>query len=220
MRKDKETALELRRNGKSYEFISNKLGIPISTLSGWLSRSNWSRATREELTQKAFQKVQPKFQKMAEINKRRWELWRNQAREEAVREFEIYKNDLLFCAGIMIYWGEGDKNPKNPVRVSNIDSDLLALFVNFLKKYAAQYKIRPHMILYPDLNEKTCKKYWSSKIKIDPDHFYKTQHIIGRHKTRRTRYGIGAVTISSRQLKEKILKWIELYSKQLNAVIV
>lgn len=215
MRSDKSTALALRRSGKSYNFISSDLNIPKSTLSEWFSKSKWSKTLSRELNAKAFERNRSKFQKMNEANKKRWELWRENARKEAVVEFKKYKDDILFCAGIMIYWGEGDKNPKLPVRISNTDPELLKIFTKFLKKFAPDisHKIKAHVILYPDLNETECKAYWSSRVGIGLESFYKTQHIIGRHKTRRIGYGIGAVTVSSGQLKQKILKWIESYSK-------
>lgn len=213
MRKDYENALKLRRVGYSYNFINAKLGVPKSTLSEWFSDKPWSSQIKEKLAREAFRRVFPKFQKMVLMNKRKWDLWRKKAREEAAREFKKYRNDILFCKGVMLYWGEGDRNPKNPVRVSNVDPLLLRIFVEFLKKYGqlSTRKIKAHLILYPDLEENFCKRYWSGKIKISTTYFNKTQHIIGKSK-RRLPYGIGVVSVSSGQLKEKILTWIKLYA--------
>jgi len=215
MRSDKSVAFELRRSGKSYNEIKSRLNLSKATLSDWFSELDWSIDIKRTLTDKAFEKVRPKFTKMVEFNRRRWKRWRENARKEAKNDFSRYRNDLLFCAGVMLYWGEGDKNPKNPVRVSNTDPGLLRVFVKFLKHYAKvpSSKIKAFSILYPDLDEKTSNRYWSSKIGLPLKNFYKTQHIQGRHKTRRLGYGIGAVVVSSGQLKEKILQWIELYSR-------
>ncbi|MDP3772160.1 MAG: hypothetical protein Q8Q94_02160 [bacterium] len=140
----------------------------------------------------------------------KWEEWRQETRREAERDFSLLSQNQLFIAGVVIYWGEGDKNPKNPVRVSNTDPHMLNIFVKFLKTTCKlpEDRIRAHLILYPDLDDSLCKKYWSSLIGINQNLFYKTQVIQGRHETRRLGHGICSVEVSSRQLKEKILVWI------------
>ena len=42
-----------------------------------------------------------------------------QARGEAFRELAAYKKNLLFVAGLMLYFGEGDKTTKHQVRLSH-----------------------------------------------------------------------------------------------------
>ena len=47
------------------------------------------------------------------------------------------------------------------------------------------------------------------------DHFVKPYFIKGREKKKRVNYGICSVQVYSRELKEKILEWIDLYSVKL-----
>jgi hypothetical protein len=211
MRADRGKVFALRKRGWSYNLIHKKLGVPISTLSNWLSEISWSKTIRKDLTQKAFLKVYPQLQAMNQTRMLKWEKWREEARQEAKRDFGSLSQDQLFIAGVVIYWGEGDKNPKNPVRVSNTDPHMIRVFVKFLRTTCAlpEDKVKAHLVLYPDLNELICKKYWSSLIGIHKTLFYKTQFIQGRHKTRRLGYGICTVEVSSRQLKEKMLIWIK-----------
>jgi hypothetical protein len=211
MRADRGKVFALRKRGWSYNLIHKKLGVPISTLSNWLSEISWSKTIRKDLTQKAFIKVYPQLQAMNQTRMLKWEKWREEARQEAKRDFGSLSQDQLFIAGVVIYWGEGDKNPKNPVRVSNTDPHMLKIFVKFLRAICAlsEDKVKAHLVLYPDLDEPTCKKYWSSLIGIRQTLFYKTQVIQGKHKTRRLGYGICTVEVSSRQLKEKMLVWIK-----------
>lgn len=211
----KKRAFALRRRGYSYNLISKKLSISKGTLSEWFSKLTWSETLKRDLTKKAFLKVYPQLRAMSEARSRMWKKWREEARYEAKNEFKKHEADPLFVAGVMLYWGEGDRNPQNPVRLSNVDYRLLRLFVKFIRKYTnlPKEKIKAHIILYPDLDEIECMKYWSEGIGIAPEYFNKTQHIKGHHKTRRLGHGIGAVEIGSRQLKEKILQWIELCAK-------
>ena len=215
MRQDKESAFALRKRGYSYNFIHKKLNLPISTLSDWFSSIRWSQVIKRGLTRRAFEKVYPQLRAMSKARSIMWEKWRERARKEAATDFKKLSLDPLFISGVMIYWGEGDKNPKNPVRISNTDPRMLKIFVKFLTICCrvSKDKIKGYVIIYPDLKEETCRVYWSQKMDISISNFYKTQHIIGRHKTKRLGYGIGVVSVGSRQIKEKILKWIELYSK-------
>ena len=217
MRKDKKIAIQLRKDGLSYNAISEKLSVPKSTLSEWFSEFSWSAVIKKDLTQKAFEKSYPKLMEMSMVWKTKWEKVRENARNEAEKEFTNLAKDPLFIAGVMIYWGEGDRNLKTPVRVSNTDPEMLRIFVKFLRQICniPVGKIKGYIVIYPDLDETTCKKYWSAKIGIEPHLFFKTQVIQGRHKTKRLTYGIGAVRVSSCQLKEKMLIWIEKFSKHL-----
>ncbi|MEK7108760.1 MAG: hypothetical protein AAB844_01445 [Patescibacteria group bacterium] len=154
---------------------------------------------------------------MQRANAVRWERWREAARQQARIEFKRFRSDPLFVAGVMLYWGEGDKIPNNPVRVSNTDSRLLRVYVRFLLKYGClpDRKIRAHLIRYSDLDEQKCVAYWSRVVGIRQKFFYKTQLINGKPKNRRSHHGICVVGVSSRQLKEKLLIWIQAFAETL-----
>ncbi len=146
-----------------------------------------------------------------------WERWREEAREKARSDFPKLVIDPLFIAGIMLYWGEGDSNLKNGhVGLTNTNPDMVRLFCLFLQEIGevSKERIRVQMILYPDLKEPKCKKFWSDATGIPNEQFYKTQYIQGRHPTKRLSYGILMVRFGSRQLKEKIAIWINLFQQK------
>lgn len=222
MRRDKQEAFELRKSGQSYNAINAVLQVPRATLSDWFSEIRWSQHLKNELAKKAWAVNRLKFLRMADANRARWAKWRESAKREGTLIFKKQNKDRFFCAGVMIYWGEGDKKPKTPVRVSNTDYRMLKIFVEFLKKYGKveANKIKAHAILYPDLDETTCRGYWSKKIRVSVRNFYKSQYIVGRGNGKKLSHGICVVTVSSRQLKIKLLQWIELYAKEFNAGMV
>ena len=154
------------------------------------------------------------------INKARrkmWEDWREEARQQARKEFPRLRKNPLFIAGIMLYWGEGDSKIENSiVRLSNTTPGIIRIFSLFLQKicYLPKEKIRIAMVLYPDLDEKKCKQFWSAISGIPNNQFRKTQFIKGKHPTKRLPNGICESYVSSRQLKEKIFVWINLFSKE------
>ena len=76
-------------------------------------------------------------------------------------------------------------------------------------------KIYAGILVYPDLDEKLCRKFWIEKTGLRESNFIKSTVIQGRHKTRRVRYGICNAGLSSAYFKQKMLIWIDLLSKQL-----
>lgn len=131
----------------------------------------------------------------------------------------ILANNQLFVAGIMLYFGEGDKMPKNGlVRLGNVSPELLKIFISFLRKICKidERKIKCYILLYKDLNNNDCINYWKNLLVVDRENFRKSQFIKGRHPKRKTQYGICYIEVCSQGLKEKIMTWIKLFAKYLN----
>lgn len=214
MRHDKQAAFELRRDGKSYKTISRELGIPLGTLAGWFKDMPWSRDIGDRLGRTESLSFPDKLKKIVAANKKRWIEWHESARNEAVVEFTELKNNPLFLAGLMLYWGEGDKSSKNSnVKFANTDPGMIRLYCLFLKKAlnVPEHRIKIWLLLYPDLVENVQKNFWSRAIGIPLNQFNKSVYITGRHPIKRLSYGVCNVTVSSGQLKDKVIKWLELY---------
>ena len=218
MRKDKEKAFELRRQDKSYKQISRELGIPIGTLAGWLKNELWSKDIRDKLGSEASLAFPSKLRLMVAANKKRWSDLHETYRKEATKEFPVLRDNPLFLAGIMLYWGEGEKQKKSSqVRLSNSEPEMLKIFYLFLTKVLEIHpnKIFAWLLLYPDLIDSVQKNFWSKTTNIPLENFKKSIYIKGRHPTKRLSYGVCTVAVSSRALKERILKWLELYQNHL-----
>jgi len=217
MRKDKEEIFKLRKSGKSYHEIQKEMGVPRSTLSEWFGGQNWSKEISRELIMKA--KTQH-IVRISELNKIRGENLKKlylEAEEDAKKDFEILKYHPLFIAGLMIYWGEGNKASPNRVGIANTEPKMIRLFLNFLTKVCSMKssRINSWILIYPDLNEDVCMKYWIDNTGLVKEQFHKTMKIVGKHKTRKLSYGVCTVGVSSAYLKRKIMKWIELLSEDL-----
>lgn len=218
MRKDKEKATKLRRQNKSYKFIGRELNIPLSTLASWFRYEPWSQEIRDKLGREASLAFPEKLTRIAIANKKRWSDWHKQCQEEAILEFPKLKTNFLFLAGIMLYWGEGDKKLENgQVALSNSDPEMIKIFYNFLVRTLKipTEKIGARLILYPDLIESVQKNLWSKLTQIHISKFTRSTYIQGRHPTKRNSYGVCLIRVCSRKLKEKILVWISLYQKEL-----
>ena len=217
MRKDKEIAFNLRRSGKSYTEIRDALKIPVATLSDWFSKIGWSKNMAKKLA------VQVQVQhtvRIVELDKIRGQhLARayEEARTEARQDLEILKYNPLFIAGLMLYWGEGDKATKAQVRVANTDPELIEFFAFFLRNVCniPVEKIGVHILTYTDIDDDVNRKYWSEISGIAPSKFLKSVHIKGRHKTRRLGHGVCSVYVSSTYFKVKMLEWLKLLPEEL-----
>ena len=213
MRQDKIKAINLRKAGKSYRDIEAALNIPKSTLTGWFQKTEWSRKIKKELSlvarQKSSRRMKALLGRIKETRQKEYAL----SRKNAHQEFAKLKKELIFIAGLMIYWGEGDKNLVNGrIRVSNTDPVMIKLFNIFIQKYLREifYKTKAYLVLYPDLNEEECKKFWSANTGISVEKFIKSTFISGQHPTKRLGHGICTIIITSRVFKEKINTWLNL----------
>jgi hypothetical protein len=218
MRKDKVKVYELRRQGMSYKQIRNVLGVPLGTISAWLKNEAWSVRIRNRLGAMTSLAFPEKIEAIKKANRARWEKLYQEYRDAGEKEFEILKNKPLFLAGVMLYWGEGSKSQKDShLRFCNSDPAMIKIFYRFLIKAigAPRDKIKAHLILYPDLIDEMQKSFWSKATGIPLSQFRKSTYIQGRHPARRLSYGVCTIYISNRELKEKILTWIRLYSDNL-----
>ncbi|MES2202958.1 MAG: hypothetical protein V4474_01385 [Patescibacteria group bacterium] len=222
MRSDKDVATALRRAGKSYREIRKETGASLSTLCLWFKDLEWSKDIGKKLI---FQQISDSTTKIIELNKirgSRLDTLYDLGRKVASQEFEKLKTDPLFVAGIVAYWGEGDKATKHLCRLANSDPAMVRLFWLFLTKKCGipGSKISCWLILYPDLDEQVLKKRWSLETKIPIENFKKATFIRGRHPTKRNGYGICSIVVSSRFFKEKMLVWLRLIAEEMNADMV
>jgi len=217
MRKDKEKAIEMRKMGKSYKQIHNELRIPKSTLSEWLNREEWSSKIRARLTADS---AKVGIARLTDLNKIRGQHLAKAyeaARAEAKKEFELLKYDPLFISGIMLYWGEGGKDPKQALKLANSDPKMIRFYVEFLRKACQipEEKIRAYVLIYPQIEEKTARAYWSKMANVPWENFTKTVVITGRHATRRLGWGVCTISVSNTYFKQKMLEWMRLLPEEL-----
>ncbi len=217
MRKDKEIAIELRRSGKSYKQIRAELKIPLGTLSDWFREIDWSKELTKRLSQDQIKTSTKRILELNKVRGRNLERVYEEARKEAREEFEQLKYHPLFIAGLMLYWGEGVKRRKYGTKLANTDPELIRLFVHFLQKVCGvpREKIKAQVLVYPDLEEKTCRAYWTKWSGIPWENFIKSTVIQGRHPTKRLNWGVCTVMVSSTYFKAKLLEWLRLLPGEL-----
>ncbi len=217
MRKDKNIATEMRMSGKSYAEIHTALKIPKATLSDWFSEIGWSKEVSKRLAAKVQIQHTARLIELDKIRGQHLARAYEEARREAREDLKILKYNPLFIAGLMLYWGEGDKATKSQVRLANTDPELIKFFVFFLKKVCniPTGKIGVSILTYPDIDDKANRQYWSEVSGIAQEKFIRSILIQGRHKTKRLGHGVCSIYVSSTYFKVKMLEWLKLLPEEL-----
>jgi transcriptional regulator with XRE-family HTH domain len=210
-------AVEFRKRGFTYSEIAKIVDVSKSTVSVWLSKKAFSKEIKKDNLLRA---AKDNKKRIGLINKART-AERKHTYVEAVRgadiEYRHYKKDALFIAGLMVYLGHGDRKDTRLIRMTSARMDLHLIFLKFLIEYLGVEKAKIHfwLLLYPDLDEVQCMKKWIRYLKVPATQFYKNQVIAGRSKKHTLHNGVGNIIIGNTVLKQKLSRWIELVTKEL-----
>ena len=129
---------------------------------------------------------------------------------------EIQKNReaILYGLGIGLYWGEGQKNGKSGVRLTNTDPKLLNKFIEFLKVFFGinRDQLRFGLQIFNDLSPEICLQYWTKMLGVNSKQFYKVVVSMvrgpGTYKNK-SKNGVIIVYFNNVKLKKIICNMIE-----------
>jgi len=211
MRKDKEKIIKLRKSGKSYQEIFKITGVPKSTLSTWLSGQDWSKEVALKNIKIATETNKVRICNLNKLRGKKLDMAYFRAKEEALDDLNNLKYHPLFIAGVMIYWGEGDKASKNGFRIANSDPVMIRLFVDFLIKICnvPKNRIRASLLIYPDHNASEIEELWLNRAKLHDIKFTRTHKVLGRKNGKRKGNGVCTISFSNTYLKKKMKVWID-----------
>ena len=225
MRSDKQQAIKLRLQGKSYLEINRILGVPKSTLSGWLDNVILSENARKQIQLRTREAslaglLKRNKKQTADAIKRAALIRLNAAKEIQT----ISKKDLLIL-GASLYWAEGYKRPMirkgkevtyHKVSLTNSDPVLAKAFIRFLREYCGipLNKIKIGLRIFPHLNEMNTKVFWSKQTGIPLTNFQKTYSVIsksslGKRPFNRLPYGVIQIIVSETRLFHRVMGHVE-----------
>ncbi|MBX2866478.1 hypothetical protein KTR10_00750 [Candidatus Kaiserbacteria bacterium] len=205
----KERAFELRKKGKSYNQISEEIGVAKSTLSNWFKGMSFSEEIKKQLRKEAQGVSIERIERLNRVRGEKLDALYARAQEEARAEAGKYAFNPLFVAAVAAYWGEGDKKSKNHVRLTNTDPKMIALFRKFLLEICKipDEKIKGALFIYEDLDEAACKEYWARETGITQ--FHKTMILPKPKDETHVSYGTCSLIVSNTYLKTKMKVWID-----------
>ena len=171
----KPEAIKLRKEGFSIGKIECRLGIPRSTLSGWLKDIKLSKKQKEELTRN-WRHALVKARKKAVLwhnaqKEKRLKLAKEQALK-TVGVIDITDKKILELVLAILYMGEGTKK-KVETSMGNSDPLILKFFLAALKRiYDFDLKkIKCQLSLRADQNPEEMKRFWSKKLGVPINNF-------------------------------------------------
>lgn len=221
MRKDKQIAITLRKQGKSYNEIAKFLKAPKSTLSLWLR----SIKMPPEIERKFWNKTRRKWTKsITEFNKKRGRNARKKSEEYqkiATKDIRgISKRELLLI-GTSLYWAEGCKKTRWALQFSNSDPVMIKLIMKFFKNICnvPKKKIRATVQIHPNVTAKQAINYWSKISKIPKTQFSKcysrlTSSSRQKRPPNTLPYGTLRITVHEIQTTNKVKGWMKGISDQ------
>ncbi len=212
---DKALAIDLRRQGNSYNEIHRCLGVPKSTLSSWFKNCRLSRAVRKHLMTK---NQLPWSEDLIRYNK-----WRVlQARERSERAVTAAASEIrtlsprdLKLVGAALYWAEGAKSNRWSLRFSNTDPAMVQLMMRFFREICRvpPKRISARIHLHPHVQEQKAKRFWSRTTGIPLRHFNRSQRAIsrssnGKRPVRRLPYGTLHIDVRNVGVRNCVVGWI------------
>lgn len=195
----RDMALELRRDGFAYSYISEKTGLSKSTLSEWLSGVSYTpnRQTIERvgkaIAASNAQKVRIRLEETEKV------------RQAAFLDIgKVSKRDL-FMFGLGLYLGEGAKT-YDITRIVNSDPKVIRLAMEWFYNLGVmreQFLLTLH--LYPDSDVERSLQFWSHTTTIPRSQFGKTQidRRVNKRKNRAGKLPYGTAHLTVRSLGRK-----------------
>ena len=222
---ERETAKRFRLLGKSYGEISAVLGISKSTIHQWLSGLEIPKTARNRIQQRVYGKL---IKGLIKRNKRQTAIAITRARRTqtlASKKILAINSRELLIAGAVLYWAEGYKRlvikngrevTYHVVSLTNSDSDLVKLFLRFLKEYCEipNHKIKANLRLFEHQIENELLNYWHKETGIPMINFTKTYYgksISSKNKRpyNRLPHGVIQIRVGSTSLFHQIIGYIE-----------
>lgn len=192
---EKQKAIKLRREGKSYSEILQVVKVAKSTLSLWLREVGLSVPQKQQLTAKRLAGIMKGG--LAKRNQRLAITKKIEA--EAVIEIGKITKRELFLIGTALYWAEGSKQKlhhsvSQPVIFSNSDLHMIKVFLVWLhaidvKTTDIKFSIYLHETASTRSNE--IRRYWSKSLKLRINKFDKIYLKKGSSKSYRKNKGEG-----------------------------
>jgi hypothetical protein len=203
---EKNKAIELRKLGWSYRRISKDLNVSKGTLSIWLSDV--------VLTDIQMQSLKDNCRLNSHAgsigSSKRWE----SLKKDVYNNYNPPIDDPNFMLGLGLYWGEGNK--KNGFGISNSDSKVIRIFIDWSKKYFDVVDFKAHVQHYDIDKDDFVKSWWSDEINLDLSNFGKSNFSVSKiSKDKRKTLPYGTIKI-----KAKGNNWscLEKYRKAINVL--
>lgn len=207
--KEKTKAIKLRKMGKSYGEILKQVDVSKGTLSVWLRDIKLTPKQKERLYKTLRRKNAykgAKAQQEKRIKRTR------QIIAKSKKEIVGFSKNLLFLAGLMLQWAEGDKSDeKERVKFSNSDPAMIKFMMRWFRKICKvpEEKFRVALHIHTLHCRKDIENYWSKITGIPLSQFHKTliKPTSLKHRKNKLYNGTCNIVICNKDLFRRIKGW-------------
>lgn len=180
----KGRAIRLRKKGCSIRDIEKRLGVPKSTLSGWLKFIQMDEANRKKLLDNWHLALAKARDKAALWHRAQKEKRLEDAKQyalERVSQFGLQNRKVQELALAVLYMGEGRKTQEH-TSLGSSDPLIVRFFLLTLRElYNIDVtRVRCVLFLRADQNEEQMKEFWAKELHLPLHQFVRV------HKDKRT----------------------------------
>ncbi len=216
---EKEKAIALRKEGKTYSDILRVIPVAKSTVAIWLKEAKLSIPEKQKFTE---------AKRLASLRGGQAKKKQRIERQDIIfsqtkLDVKSISNRELFLIGVIMYWAEGAKEkeyyPGSQLQFSNMDPKMIQVFLVWLLKVC---KIDKNMLIFNIFLHQThrdrveeVKQFWSKitgfPVKNFQTIYWKKNNLkTGRKNIREKYYGVLKVKVRrSSELVRKIAGWSE-----------
>ena len=172
---DRQKAIELRKQGKTYSEIKQELHIPKSTLSNWLTQYPLSEETLKILSSKIKEKKYIAIERTRLTKSKKRQNRHQEVQRKESEELLPFTPKELYLCGLFLYWGEGLKALNGVVSLNNTDPLVIKFYYHWLVEalHIPKDKIRVFVHLYKDMDIEKSLQFWSDYLTISRQQFDK-----------------------------------------------
>ncbi len=173
--REKQIAIEMRKQGCSYRQIMEKIDVGKGTLSGWLKYLKLTPEQEQSLIERS-KIAQDRGRAKTILTNRRKRIEReNKARNEAAELFSKHSTDPFFFFGISMYWAEGGKKTQS-FQFMNSNPDIITLMLKWIQTYfkIPNDKVFLRLYIHRPYAHENCEQYWGKITGKPPEQFQKT----------------------------------------------
>jgi len=221
---DRQKAIKLRKQGKTYSEIRSELKTAKSTLSDWLAKipltSKQVHNLEKSRKRNKFLSIEKiRFTKQIKRENRINAIYK----KEQKRWLTLSQKDLEL-AGLFLYWGEGNKRIDGPVFINNTDPKVMQFTLYWYTHVLCvpSDKIKVDLHLYSDMNIKKTINFWSKTLGLPVSQFrkpYIKQNTRENIDHKGFGYGTCGLAVNDVRLKEKTMMAIKAISDKYSAKI-
>lgn len=209
---ERNRAIELRRQGKSYSEIKADLPVSKSSLSLWLKDYPLTKIQIDKFRDKRPAQIEKFINTMRVIREEKFK----SCYEDAKRLWLPLSRRELLLAGIFLYWGEGGKT-NTSITVSNTDPRVLQFVLIWMTKALdiPRSKIKVLLHLYHDMDTQKETRYWSKVLNMGLTSFnrpYIKNSLIADLTQKGFGHGTCNIIACKADIKRKIMATIAVFA--------